>query len=144
MNKLEERLWKYIPQDLLACECWPWLGKGRHSYGYGLFEMKMPHRKYGFGAVQAHRAVWLVLRGDPGKLSVLHGCDNAICVNPFHLRLGTHKDNMQDASERKRLYHLRQTHCKNGHEWTEENTCVLSNGWKRCRTCRRISMGYAK
>jgi len=32
----------------------------------------------------------------PYKLEILHICDNGFCVNPCHLKLGTHSDNMQD------------------------------------------------
>lgn len=28
--------------------------------------------------------------------------------------------------------------CKNGHPFTDENTQYRKEGWKRCRTCRRI------
>jgi hypothetical protein len=27
------------------------------------------------------------------------------------------------------------THCVNGHRYSEENTYLLSNGWRKCRTC---------
>lgn len=30
----------------------------------------------------------------------------------------------------------RRTHCKHGHELTEENTHFLANGYRRCRTCQ--------
>lgn len=36
----------------------------------------------------------------PGKLMVLHKCDNPECINPNHLYLGTAKDNVRDWIER--------------------------------------------
>lgn len=32
------------------------------------------------------------------------------------------------------------THCKNGHEWTKENTYITPEGWKNCRTCHNLKM----
>ena len=29
------------------------------------------------------------------------------------------------------------THCKNGHEYNEQNTHITKEGWRRCRVCHR-------
>jgi hypothetical protein len=77
------------------------LGYVRKEKGYGIFAM-------GDVQIPAHRAAWLLFRGpippDPqhtyGTLHVLHDCDVKSCVNPDHLFLGTHRDNMQDAKRK--------------------------------------------
>lgn len=39
----------------------------------------------------------------PEKMEVCHSCDNTRCINPEHLFLGTHKENMQDCIKKKRF-----------------------------------------
>jgi hypothetical protein len=46
-----------------------------------------------------HRLAYAAYYGlDEAKLGgvVLHSCDNSRCINPLHLRLGTHQDNVAD------------------------------------------------
>jgi hypothetical protein len=55
----------------------------------------------------AHRQAYKSFYGDIAKgMCVCHTCDNGLCVNPEHLFLGSHSDNMRDAAKKKRLPHL--------------------------------------
>lgn len=56
---------------------------------------------------QAHRQAFREATGiEPGKLFVCHSCDNRKCVNPAHLWLGTHADNMRDRNTKGRQARL--------------------------------------
>jgi hypothetical protein len=70
--------------------CWEWKGYILPS-GYGQF--RVGHKK-----IKAHRFAWEFFIGPiQDNKMVLHKCDNKKCVNPNHLYLGTHSDNMTDA-----------------------------------------------
>lgn len=69
--------------------------------GYGQICRRINGKTKVYGA---HRYAWEQANGPiPDGLFVLHSCDNRRCVNVEHLRLGTHTDNMRDASQRGRL-----------------------------------------
>lgn len=68
------------------------------SNGYG-------QKKYRGRVVAAHRLAYALANSlDVFTMggSVLHSCDNPRCVNPEHLRLGTHTENMREMCTRRR------------------------------------------
>ena len=71
-------------------------------------------------------------------MMVLHSCDVPSCVNPAHLFLGTHKDNMQDAKRKGRLnnQNCHKTHCPRGHAYFGENLYQYEGrGGRQCKQC---------
>lgn len=98
MNKLERFLHKVIKSE---SGCWEWNSTYRTDNGYPMFYWGKPSGKEVFK--KAHRAAWLLFKGEiPYGLHVCHTCDNRGCVNPEHLWLGTHQDNMDDRNTKGR------------------------------------------
>lgn len=92
-----ERFWEKVDRRRIS-ECWPWTAKASHKYGYGMIATDAQR-----GPIYAHRLSYELHYGPiPDGLHVLHSCDNPPCVNPTHLFLGTHVDNMEDCARKGR------------------------------------------
>lgn len=87
MNKKQaERLFSKIEKTE---ECWNWTAR-LFSSGYG--SISINDKTYKVSRVMYELVFGKIKKG----LYVLHKCDNKKCVNPEHLFLGNHKDNMKD------------------------------------------------
>lgn len=85
---------KYIP--VTESGCWIWIANIIKT-GYGVIGVKGKMRL-------AHRTAWeLYVDPIPEGIFVLHKCDVRSCVNPNHLFLGTHQDNMADMMKKRKI-----------------------------------------
>jgi len=70
--------------------CWNWIAN-KDRDGYGRISQGIDQQ------FKAHRVAWEIYFGPiPNDKIIMHTCDNTSCVNPYHLSLGTYKDNSQD------------------------------------------------
>jgi len=105
-----------------ADECWLW-GNSTMNSGYGNFWSPSHGRPVG-----ARQMSFMIEVGAiPEGLCVLHNCDNKLCCNPAHLRLGTKKENTADMFKRGRNPDLKGE--KNHSKLTDEKVMDLRRRW---------------
>lgn len=135
---LMERLWAKVDKNgptPEACPgpCWLWTGVVNWQ-GYGRISEGRAGQRY----LQAHRVTYEDAKGPiPTGLEPDHLCRVRNCVNPAHLELVTHRENLL-RGETFVARHAAKTRCLRGHPFTAENTYVDSAGGRNCRTCGRL------
>lgn len=133
ISKFEDR---YIPEPNSGC--WLWIAGCRRGYG----TMRINKRSYG-----SHQLSWMMKTGAdrvPEKMHVCHSCDVPACVNPDHLWLGTHTENIEDSMKKGRrarkpgFLHRNsiKTHCPQGHAYEGDNLVIWSGKYRKCRICQ--------
>lgn len=91
-NEFETRILSKVVVS--SSNCWEY--QGNLTKGYGVFSFS--NKK-----LYTHRASYMYHYGKfPDSLHVLHKCDNPCCINPEHLFLGNHQDNMLDKTKKGR------------------------------------------
>lgn len=122
---IAERL---FPKVDAAGICWLWTG-AKYRSGYGAINQGGDK-----GVTVVHRVVWQLLVGPiPDGTELDHLCRVRACCNPDHLEPVTRAENVARGSQRAGV--PRRTHCKNGHEYTPENTLPNGGHGRACRTC---------
>ena len=76
--------------------CWEYNGfKDKSGYSKITYRSKTTY---------GHRLSYILFKGEvPVGMCVCHTCDNRKCVNPDHLWLGTHQENIQDREIKKKV-----------------------------------------
>lgn len=114
--------------------CWEWTA-ARYGGGYGGIRVGGKLRP-------AHRVSYELAVGPiPEELVIDHLCRNRACVNPDHLEVVSFRENILRGKEAARPD--LQTHCKQGHEYTPENTYIHRRG-RNCRACNTASARRAR
>lgn len=112
------------PKDLES-ECWEW-PRAVDTCGYSLVRKDNVLQ-------QGHRVSYEAFQGPiPTKLELDHLCRNRCCVNPFHLEVVTHAENMRrikEAQNHPPNVVLRKV-CDNGHDYK-----IISGRPQRCDIC---------
>jgi len=118
--------------------CWLWTASLLVT-GYGRFYVSNGIKEW-----YAHRASYRIFRKKkiPSSSEMHHVCFRRNCVNPYHLRVVSHRQNVHLGPNHCAL----KTHCKRGHPLSGSNVVVSiqlarKRWWVRkriCKTCRRM------
>lgn len=141
-TSVEDKFWKKVdktPGFGPNGDCWKWTGSlnsNRTDYKrYGILD----HKKKTY---LAHRLSYEIYN----KLSIIntsifacHSCDTPKCVNPEHIFLGSHSDNMKDMGKKGRAYAAKGE--KNSKAKLSSDNVLSIVEKSKTLNCTRVSLG---
>lgn len=114
--------------EVVASGCWEWKAT-KVTGGYGMIGGGP-----GSQNLLAHRVSYELAKGEiPDGMLVCHRCDNPSCVNPEHLFLADHSENMKDMERKGRARLL-------SRESVEEVRLMLQSGYSQAYVARHFGV----
>jgi hypothetical protein len=93
--------------------------------------------------ILTHRLSWELERGPvPSGLSVLHVCDNRLCVRPDHLFVGSHRDNMRDMVSKRRAAAQRRGQDHPSAKLTDAQITEIRTRYRRRQNGQRLAREF--
>jgi hypothetical protein len=110
--------------------CWNWYASTtEHPYAkFTIFKKTyLAHRyfyEFYFGKI-------------PNGQQIDHVCNNKICVNPYHLRSVSPRENVLRTPYSVSGKNIRKTHCDSGHPLSGINLYITPDDRRQCKICRK-------
>lgn len=122
------RFFSFVQKDENGC--WLWTGF-RWKSGYANFWA-------GGRSWRAHVWAYINLRNKtvPKGFHVDHQCNQPACVNPWHMKAMSPRDNVLRSETAPTAINARKVECIRGHTLDGENLYTTPEGRRQCRSCR--------
>lgn len=138
VDSLWQRVQSNARRDKNGCLIW---SRPVSANGYGKVKFYDNGKQR---TVYPHRVAYVATYGEPDpRLTIDHLCGVRSCVEPTHLEAVTAKENILRGTG-PTAEHARQTHCQNGHEFTDANTRVYKTEYGYGRGCIKCERERAR